>query len=204
MTTKEHWESVYRTRKPNEVGWFQERLEKSLELILRSGVQPADPFIDIGGGASTLVDDLLARGFRAISVLDISSTALQAARERLGEHSPLVTWLEGDVTDIELPPRTYAVWHDRAVFHFLIRPEDRQRYVEQVREAVRRGGHVVVATFAIGGPKRCSGLEVVRYSPESLGAEFGRDFELLDHSSETHRTPAGVEQKFMYVRLQKK
>jgi len=198
MNTKAHWENIYQSKEPTQVSWFQSHAEISLGLIQRSGILPEEPIIDIGGGTSTLVDDLLANGYQAITVLDISGQALRLAQRRLGAQVGRVTWLEGDITEVSLAPETYAVWHDRAVFHFLTQPAERQRYIERARQAVRPGGFVIVATFAVDGPSRCSGLDVVRYSPESLHAEFGSDFELVDRAEETHHTPAGAEQKFMY------
>lgn len=198
MNMKTHWENIYQTKAPTQVSWFQAHPQVSLSLIQRTQVQPTEPIIDIGGGAATLVDDLLANGYQAVTVLDLSAQALRLARQRLGPLAERVTWLEADITTVELPAQAYAVWHDRAVFHFLTQPADRQRYVTAVRQAVRPGGFVIVATFAPDGPPRCSGLDVVRYSPESLHSEFGRGFELVDSARETHHTPAGGEQQFMY------
>jgi len=170
----------------------------SLQCIQNTGIRKTDPIIDVGGGASTLADDLIAAGFLHITVLDISPTALELARQRLGARAANVTWIEADITQADLPGRAFDIWHDRAVFHFLTQPADRQRYLDTVRHAVRKGGHVIVATFAPDGPDHCSGLEVVRYSPESLHAEFGEDFELMESTRETHRTPFGTEQRFIY------
>jgi SAM-dependent methyltransferase len=198
MDSKEHWERVYATKKPTEVSWFQPHPEVSLRLIRGTGAGPDDPIVDVGGGASTLVDDLLAAGYRAVTVLDLSATALKVARERLGPRAASVTWLEADVTRAALPERFFRVWHDRAVFHFLTDAGDRARYVDAVRRAVRPGGHVIVATFALDGPFQCSGLDVVRYDPASLHAQFGGDFDLAGSTEEIHHTPFGKEQKFVY------
>lgn len=198
MNAKTHWETIYQTKEPTQVSWFQPHPQLSLELIRRTGIQPEEPIIDVGGGASTLADDLLASGFRSITVLDISAKALQAARQRLGAQADAVSWIEADVAESSLPAQTYAVWHDRAVFHFLTQPSDRQRYIANVRRAIRPGGFVIVATFATDGPNRCSGLDVIRYSPESLHGEFGREFELVDSVKEVHHTPSGGEQRFVY------
>lgn len=203
MDIKTHWEHIYETKAPTQVSWFQEHAQYSLQFIEDTGIQKSDQIIDIGGGASTLVDDLLAADFHNISVLDVSAAALQVARQRLGVRANVVNWIEADVTQADLPAQTYDVWHDRAVFHFLIQPADRQRYVDTVRQAVRKGGHVIVATFAPDGPDHCSGLEVVRYSPESLHGEFGKDFELVDSTHEIHHTPFGTEQKFIYCYCRK-
>jgi ubiquinone/menaquinone biosynthesis C-methylase UbiE len=149
------------------------------------------------------VDDLIADGFQHITVLDVSGTALQVARKRLGTKAIEVKWIEADITQADLPHQAYDLWHDRAVFHFLTQADDRQRYIEVVRHSVRKGGHVIVATFAPDGPERCSGLEVVRYSPESLHSEFGDGFEVVDTTRETHHTPFGTDQKFIYCYCRK-
>ena len=198
MDTKAHWEHIYQTQLPTQVGWYQAHPAISLGFIRRANIQPTDHIIDVGGGASTLVDDLLAAGFRSVTVLDISTQALQFARQRLGPQADHVTWIEADITQAALPQHAYAVWHDRAVFHFLTHPGDRQRYIETMRQAVRVGGHIIIATFALDGPRQCSGLAVARYSPASLHAELGQGFELVDSAGEAHHTPWGTEQKFVY------
>lgn len=198
MNSRSHWEQVYRTRRPTEVSWFQPHALRSVDLIRRVSPPPDGPIIDVGGGASTLVDDLLDAGYHDLTVLDLSPTALAEDRRRLGERAAEVTWIEADVLTVALPRARYRVWHDRAVFHFLTAPEDRRRYVAQARAAVRPGGYVLVATFADDGPTRCSGLDVVRYSPDALHAEFGTGFDLLVSEREQHRTPAGVLQAFIY------
>jgi SAM-dependent methyltransferase len=198
MNTKTHWEHIYETKAPTQVSWYQEHSRFSLQYIRNTGIQKTDAIIDVGGGASTLVDDLVADGYQQISILDVSAAALQLARQRLGIHAAKVNWIEADITQAALPAHAYALWHDRAVFHFLTQATDRQRYIETVRHAVRVGGHIILATFAPDGPERCSGLEVMRYSPESLHHEFGADFEVVGSTRETHRTPFGTEQKFIY------
>jgi len=198
MNTKTHWEHIYETKAPTQVSWYQEHAKFSLQYIQNTGIRKTDHIIDVGGGASNLVDDLIADGFQKISVLDVSGAALQLARQRLGAHAVDVNWIEADITQADLPYQAYDVWHDRAVFHFLTQSADRQHYIDIVQHAVRKGGHVIVATFAPDGPERCSGLEVVRYSPESLHGEFGDDFELIDSTHQTHQTPFGTEQKFIY------
>lgn len=206
MEPKAHWEKVYSTRPSTEVSWFQPHAELSLTLIKASGM--ADPvtasIIDVGGGASTLVDDLLASGYQHLTVLDLSTSALAAAQMRLGETARRVTWLEANVLDADLPVHRYDVWHDRAVFHFLTTETERQAYVHQVLRAVKPGGLVIVATFAEDGPTQCSGLPVVRYAADNLHAEFGEPFELLGHERETHHTPGGNEQKFVYCFCRKR
>jgi 2-polyprenyl-3-methyl-5-hydroxy-6-metoxy-1,4-benzoquinol methylase len=203
MNARTHWDHVYETRAPAQVSWYQEHAQLSLHLIQRTGVPPAARVIDAGGGASTLVDGLVAAGFQDITVLDISGASLKLACQRLGAAAAGVTWLEADITEAALPGQAYDIWHDRAVFHFLARPAERQRYADAVRHAVRRGGHVIIATFALDGPDRCSGLETVRYSPGSLHGEFGADFTLVDHAHETHHTPFGTEQAFLYCYCRK-
>ena len=203
MDAKDHWERVYTTKKSTAVSWYQAHAERSVRLIGATGIGNAARVIDIGGGASTLVDDLLERGYSNLSVLDLSAAALAAARERLGVLASRVQWLEADVTSAVLPASAYDVWHDRAVFHFLVEPEQRAAYVDAVLRAVRPGGHVIVSTFAADGPTQCSGLPVRRYSPIALHGEFGRPFELLKHEHEEHHTPSGAVQKFIYCYCRK-
>jgi 2-polyprenyl-3-methyl-5-hydroxy-6-metoxy-1,4-benzoquinol methylase len=203
MENKTHWEQIYQTKSTTQVSWYQEHAQYSVQFIQKTGIRKTATIIDIGGGASMLVDDLLLAGFQDISVLDVSGTALQAARQRLGARAVDVNWIEVDILHANLLQHAYDVWHDRAVFHFLTQAADRQRYVETVRRSVRQGGHVIVATFAPDGPDRCSGLEVIRYSPESLHHEFGEGFEMVDSTRETHHTPFGTEQKFIYCYCRK-
>jgi SAM-dependent methyltransferase len=198
MDIERHWDSIYRVKAPTEVSWYQPEARLSLDLIRRVAPDGAAPIIDVGGGASTLVDGLLEAGYRAVTVLDIAPTALARARERLGERARQVTWVTADVLTASLPAAGYAIWHDRAVFHFLTDPRSRARYVAQTRHAVRAGGYVIAASFGPDGPTRCSGLEVVRYSPEAMHAEFGAGFRLLDSVREDHHTPGGTVQAFIY------
>jgi SAM-dependent methyltransferase len=198
MDPKEHWERIYRVKAPTEVSWYQPEARISLDLIRRVAPEPSTPIIDVGGGAATLVDGLLDAGYAAVTVLDLAPAALTLAQQRLGAKASRVVWLPADVLDALLPRAAYGVWHDRAVFHFLTNPEDRARYVAQTRHAVRPGGHVIVASFSPEGPPKCSGLDVVRYSPESMHTEFGEGFRLLDSVREDHHTPGGVVQAFVY------
>ena len=198
MADKSHWENVYGRRAIDDVSWYQEHATRSRDLITRLGVGPDDPIIDVGGGASVLVDDLLDVGHRDLTVLDLSAAALAAARTRLGRRADAVRWIEGDATCAPLPAGRYALWHDRAVFHFLTGTEERAAYVRQVLHAVRPGGHVIVATFAEDGPTECSGLPVMRYDAAHLHAEFGASFALLGHEREVHITPGGRDQAFVY------
>ncbi len=203
MQSRNHWEQVYRTKGATSVSWFQEHARQSMELIRQTGVGRDAGIIDVGGGASTLVDDLLADGYSNLAVLDLSEAALATARERIGQRGSGVSWLVGDITEVDLPRHAYALWHDRAVFHFLTAPEEREAYVRAVLRAVKPGGHVIVATFAEDGPQTCSGLPVVRYSADCLHAQFGTPFTLLRHEREEHHTPAGAVQKFIYCMCRK-
>jgi ubiquinone/menaquinone biosynthesis C-methylase UbiE len=198
MQSKDHWEKVYTTKATDTVSWFQTHAGLSLDLIKATGVSRDAAVIDVGGGASTLVDDLLANGYNNLTVLDLSATALAAARNRLGAKASNIRWIEADITKAELPVRQFDVWHDRAVFHFLTTPEDRAAYVQAVFRAVKPGGHVIVATFAEDGPNQCSGLPVIRYCADELHAEFGESFQLLHHEKEAHHTPSGKVQQFVY------
>lgn len=198
MTRRAHWNRVYSDRQPAELGWFEPRAASSLALIAALGLPPDAPLIDVGGGASVLVDDLLAAGYHDVSVLDLSAAALAASRARLGAAAARVHWLEGDVTQLPLPEARYALWHDRAVFHFLTESAQRQAYVAQARRALRPGGHLLVATFAEDGPGECSGLPVVRYDAATLAGEFGAGFALVEERRDIHRTPSGGAQPFIY------
>ena len=190
---QEHWDAIYRSKKPSELGWYQAVPSLSLELIRR--VAPADAaIIDVGGGASTLVDALVS--FARVTVLDISPAALEQARARVPDAS--VQWLCANILSASLPAAAYDVWHDRAVFHFLTSAADRKRYVAQMTHALRPGGHAIIATFAEDGPTRCSGLDVVRYDAEKLASELGPAFDLVDSVREEHVTPNGVRQAFRY------
>jgi SAM-dependent methyltransferase len=198
LDPKAHWEHVYGSQFSTRVSWYQPHALRSLDMIRRVSPPPDGAIIDVGGGASTLVDDLLDTGYHDLTVLDISASALAQARARLGARADKVRWIEADILDAPLPKAGYSVWHDRAVFHFLTAPADRARYVAQVRGAVRSGGFVVVATFADDGPTRCSGLEVERYSPDALHAEFGAPFRLVTSEREDHLSPGGARQAFVY------
>lgn len=203
MNTKTHWETIYQTKAPTQVSWYQEHSLLSLQFITNTSVDKSGQIIDIGGGISTLVDDLLANGYENVSVLDISAASLQTAQQRLGSQAQKINWIEADITQSQLPHQFYDIWHDRAVFHFLTKAEDRQKYVEAVRRSVKQGGHIIVATFAPDGPDKCSGLEVVRYDEDGLHYEFGDDFEVVDSTRETHHTPFGTDQKFVYCYCRK-
>jgi SAM-dependent methyltransferase len=198
MDVQNHWERIYGTKAPDAVSWYRAHLEASLQLIEQAAPERSASIIDVGGGESTLVDDLLARGYQNITVLDISQIAIDATRKRLGTASEQVHWLVADITNTQLEPCAYDVWHDRAVFHFLTATDARIAYVRQVAHAVKPGGHVIVSTFGPEGPTKCSGLDVVRYDAESLHQEFGISFRLLESFKELHRTPFGAIQQFLY------
>jgi len=198
MDKQTHWEQVYRSKTPDAVSWYRPHLEKSLVLIRRSASDLSAAIIDVGGGESTLVDDLLADGYRDVTVLDISPTAIETAGKRLGSNADHVIWLAADITEVDLPEHRYDVWHDRAVFHFLTEPGQRAAYVRQVARSVKPGGHVIVATFGPEGPQKCSGLDVVRYDADALHDEFGVDFQLVESMTELHETPFGTTQQFVY------
>jgi ubiquinone/menaquinone biosynthesis C-methylase UbiE len=198
MAAKDHWQSVYATKRPDEVSWYRPHLDISLAFVRSAGLSPDARIADIGGGASTLVDDLVAQGFRNVAVVDIAATALEVARNRLGDRADDVQWIEGDVTRSLFAPSSIDFWHDRAVFHFLVDPEARAAYLEQVTRAVRPGGRVLVATFGLDGPEHCSGLPTMRYDPAGIKATFGDQFEKLDQAAELHQTPWGKEQSFVY------
>lgn len=195
---KVHWEHVYAAKPDTLVSWYQEHALCSLALLNKTGVPKAAAIIDVGGGASTLVDDLLEHDYSDLTILDLSAAALSAAKRRLGKRASKVHWLEADITDADLCKHRYDVWHDRAVFHFLTDPQQRQAYVETVFHAVKPGGHVIVATFGEDGPTQCSGLPVMRYAANELHAQFGEAFSLVRHVEETHQTPSGAIQQFVY------
>lgn len=201
VSRKSHWENVYATKGEREVSWFQEDPAPSLELIALAGLSEGASVIDIGGGASRLVDALVERNIGQVTVLDLSAAALDAAKqrleERLGSKAAGVQWVAADVTAWE-PTRSYDLWHDRAAFHFLTDPADRSAYVERLKKAVKRGGYVIIGTFALDGPEKCSGLPIVRYDSASLSAILGSDFKLIDARRHDHATPWGAVQRFQF------
>lgn len=192
-----HWEGVYTKKGENELSWFQESPAPSLELIAEVGTTHASPIIDIGGGASRLVDNLIDRGFEDVTVLDLSEAALEATKARLGDRAAQVHWIVTDATVWE-PLKAYDVWHDRAAFHFLTEDRDRAAYVARLERALKVGGYAIIATFALDGPERCSGLPVVRYDAASLGQTLGRAFQLVDTRRHAHATPWGSDQSFQF------
>jgi trans-aconitate methyltransferase len=197
VSRQHHWEKVYTTKGESEVSWFQETPAPSVELIELVGAKQSSSIIDIGGGASRLVDNLISRGYQDVTVLDLSAAALASARSRIGDKANRVTWITADVT-IWQPSRSYDVWHDRAAFHFLTERSDQAAYVARLRRALRVGGHAIIATFAPDGPERCSGLTVSRYDANALAATLGAGFELVDTRRHDHTTPWGSVQKFQF------
>ena len=204
MDRKAHWENVYATKRSDAVSWYQPTPVRSLQLIESVGIGRNSSIIDVGGGDSTLADALLARGVGYVTVVDISGQALDRARRRLGERAEDIVWVEGDVTAMELPPGAFDIWHDRAVFHFLVDAGDRERYVRAASDAVKPGGALIVATFAADGPAQCSGLAVMRYAPSGLAAAFAPAFELETAVTDEHVTPSGASQRFTYVVLRRR
>jgi SAM-dependent methyltransferase len=199
---KRHWEDVYGSKAENEVSWFQEEPVTSLEFIRHCGGGPDVPIVDIGGGESRLVDHLLDAGYRDVTVLDISESALNHTRTRLGRRAGEARWIVADITRWT-PPRLYKLWHDRAVLHFLTQPEERAAYRRALLDGVAPGGCVVISTFSLDGPERCSGLPVVRYSPETLAAELGPELRLVETRAESHETPWGMSQRFQFSRFKR-
>ena len=194
---QKHWEELYHSTSPGKVSWYQENPATSLDFIEKTGLPKEAPILDVGSGASTLVDQLLLRGYRNLALLDVSTKALLLTRQRLGGKATGVAWHHGDVTRYSLPEQ-YSLWHDRAVFHFLVDPSDRRAYVTSLRQGLRPQGHLILATFAVGGPTKCSGLDVAQYDTQKITTELGQNFRLIETLEELHQTPAGVEQLFSY------
>jgi 2-polyprenyl-3-methyl-5-hydroxy-6-metoxy-1,4-benzoquinol methylase len=206
MSTAErqaHWQNVYQTKAEDEVSWFQSSPTISLDLIRATGVSRDASIVDIGAGASRLIDALVEAGFTALTALDLSESALAVAKARLADRAATVDWFVGDVTTWQ-PSRTYDVWHDRAAFHFLTDTGDQLTYANCVQQAVRPGGHVIIATFALDGPERCSGLPVVRHDQSSIGRLLGDSFELAESLREDHHTPNGAIQRFQFSRFRRR
>jgi SAM-dependent methyltransferase len=199
MSRREHWDTVYETNPPDTVSWFSPHLKTSLALIERAAPDRDAAIIDVGGGTSTLVDDLIARGYSDLSVLDISASALEVAKRRLGEASAKVDWRVADLLEIEFAPKRYRLWHDRAVFHFFTEEHQRQHYAEQLCYALEPDGHAIIATFGPAGPQRCSGLETAHYDASELSQLFSPRLLLVDSLLESHPTPFGTEQQFLYT-----
>jgi 2-polyprenyl-3-methyl-5-hydroxy-6-metoxy-1,4-benzoquinol methylase len=203
MTQREYWEQVYTNNPLEKLGWYLSHLETSLQWIQNLKLNKDSNIIDVGGGASTLVDDLLDDGFRSITVVDLSKKALSIAQERLGQRAGLVSWMAEDIISVPLAARQYDLWHDRAVLHFLTTPAMWRQYRNNLLKALRPGGHVVLGTFALEAPAKCSGLSVKRYSADELERKLGEEFELIRHDKYLHITPRGVEQMYLYCHFQK-
>lgn len=203
MGRQQHWEQVYSSKPSDRLGWYKPRLQTSLDWITALAPDPQEPIIDVGGGASTLVDDLLDRGYTDITVLDLAGPALDLIKARLGERGSAVAWLCGDITEIELEENAYQLWHDRAVFHFLTEADDRERYLANLRKALRPGGYLVIGTFAPEAPPKCSGLPVQRYDVDLLRKTLGDEFLLQRNQKEMHVTPGGVQQMYLYCEFRR-
>jgi ubiquinone/menaquinone biosynthesis C-methylase UbiE len=203
MSQKDHWEEVYSTKPVEKLGWYEPRLETSLTWIEELGLDADAPIIDVGGGASTLADDLLESGYQSITVLDISERALSSARKRLGKKTELITWLDGDVTSFDLPIHFYELWHDRALFHFLTTVEQQRKYRDNLLNALKPNGHLIIGTFAPEAPPTCSGLQIRRYSKEQLEKALGDELELKRHHKELHVTPGGVDQMYLFCHFRR-
>lgn len=204
MQSRAHWELVYSTRDADAVSWYEPHADLSLQMIHAAGIPTTAAILDVGGGTSILVDDLLAAGYSDITVLDLSAAALDAVRERLGTNAAQVNWIQADVTQVQLPVRAFDVWHDRAAFHFLTDPRQRRLYVQQLIHALKPAGHVVLATFAEDGPTQCSGLPAMRYRVDQLATELGECFILVRHQQAAHHTPFGTTQQFTWCHFRKR
>ena len=200
---KSHWENIYKTKSAKDVSWYKPHLEKSLEMISSLGLPKDAEVIDVGGGASTLPDDLLDRGFKNITVLDVSKEALKVSKDRLADKANSINWLEADVTEVPLKSSYYDVWHDRAMFHFLVTADERRKYISSLNTALKSGGYLLMATFGPNGPLKCSGLETVRYSAASIAKKLGEAFKQEKHVVETHKTTFNTTQEFLYCLFRK-
>ena len=198
-----HWKNIYQTKDPKNVSWFAPHLFKSLEFLTKTSLEKNDPMIDVGAGTSTLADDLLGQGFTRLTILDISSESLEVSKKRLGKEAQKIEWIVGDITSAKLSKNYYKLWHDRAVFHFLTKPEEKEKYKLMLRESLAPKGYALIATFSLEGPEKCSGLEVFRYSPETLSRDLGAGFQLMEAATESHKTPSGTVQAFIYCLFQK-
>jgi len=198
MARDKHWDRVFRNREPHETSWYQPHLALSLRFIEQAGLPPTAGILDVGAGVSTLTGDLLDQGFSDVTVLDCSAAAIDRARSRLGDLARQVHWLAGDITTLSLPVSRFDLWHDRAVFHFLTESSDRDAYRAALERALRPDAHLIVATFALTGPERCSGLPVVRYDADTLQRAVGPGFQLVATNEDAHRTPSGNRQDFLY------
>jgi SAM-dependent methyltransferase len=205
MTDKRtHWESIYQAKKPDSVSWYQPSLRLSLEFISGTSLAKDAPIIDVGGGTSTLVDDLLSLGYSNVTVLDISAQGLDYSKARLGDRAKSVKWIVGDIARVDLSQLSFDLWHDRAAFHFLVDEQDRRKYCNALEGSLRPGGFAVIATFSPNGPLMCSGLQTAQYNASSLLLTLGSAFKLITSQAEIHTTPSGKPQEFVYSLLQRK
>ena len=202
VNREKHWQKVYQSKQADQVSWYAPHLDRSLAMI-RAASDPQSEIIDVGGGASTLVEDLLNLGYTKVSVLDVSSASLEIAKRRLATRAEAIRWIVADITQTCLPSERYDVWHDRAVFHFLTDAADRSAYAKLARSSVKRGGHLIISAFSLDGPTRCSGLDIVRHSAETLQRELGQEFVLEQEVHESHLTPTGADQKFVWCSFRK-
>jgi SAM-dependent methyltransferase len=201
MNSQDHWQNVYQSRTPAQTSWFQPHLQASLEWIAQAKPDRSASILDVGSGESTLVDDLLAAGYTALTILDIAPQAIERSRQRLGPAAASVHWIAGDITQTSLPPAAYDLWHDRAVFHFLTEPGQRVEYIRQLTQSLKPDGHLIIATFGPQGPEKCSGLPTMRYDAQSLSQQFSPAFRLIRSAIVAHTTPFGTEQQFLYCHL---
>lgn len=198
MGAQSHWEHIYQSKSPLETSWYEPHLETSLDWVMKAAPDRGASIVDVGGGESTLVDDLMAQGYQALTVLDVSQAALGKSQQRLGDAARRIRWIAGEVTEAALPERAYDLWHDRAAFHFFTQPEQRAAYVRRLTASLRNGGQVIMATFGPEGPQKCSGLATMRYDADSLLRELGPDFRIARHELVDHKTPFGTTQQFLY------
>lgn len=201
LNARQHWDRVYSSKSPTQQSWFRPHLDTSLAFIRRAAPDLSTPILDVGAGDSTLADDLLAAGYTNLTLVDISQQALERTRARLGGGAAYVTFLAADLLTAALPPQRFGLWHDRAVFHFLTSPADRAAYISQATRALRPGAHIILATFSLGGPPKCSGLSVQRHDADSIVRTFGPRFRLIHAANELHTTPSGATQPFLYCDL---
>jgi SAM-dependent methyltransferase len=197
---KEHWDQAHAARKVQEVSWYQKIPALSLEMIQKARIAKDAPLIDVGGGASPLVDYLLKEGYRDITVLDISAIALNKARHRLGDNASRVEWIEQDISHYK-PERKFSLWHDRALFHFLTVGSERKKYIQALKKSLHPGGQLIISAFAVGGPSKCSGLDIIQYDAPKLERELGGEFTLVEQGQVLHHTPAKKEQLFGFYRF---
>ena len=201
MNSQEHWQNVYQSKAATETSWFQSHLHTSLDWIAQAKPDRSASILDVGSGESTLVDDLLASGYRALTILDLAPQAIERSRQRLGDAAASVNWVAGDITHVPLPPAAYDLWHDRAVFHFLTEPGQRLDYMRQLTQSLKPDGHVIFATFGPEGPEKCSGLPTMRYDEQSISQQFGPGFRLVRNAIVAHTAPFETQQQFLYCHL---